>query len=162
MRLRTLALALALAVPVFAADDLTHKPAPAFTLKDGQGRAVSLSDYKGKVVLLNFWATWCVGCKQEIPWFIDFQTKYKRDGLVILGVSLDDEGWKVLTPYLKEHPLNYKVVLGNDDIANLYGGVDALPATLLIGRDGNVVSAHNGVVDRLECEKDIKSLLAAK
>lgn len=162
MLLRTAALAIALLTPVFAAEDLTNKPAPAFTLKDGQGREVSLASYKGKVVLLNFWATWCTGCKQEIPWFIDFQTKYKADGLVILGVSLDDEGWKVLKPYLEEHPMNYTVVLGNDDIANLYGGVDALPATLLIDRDGKVVSSHNGVVDRLECEKDIKSLLAAK
>src|SRR5580693_8152705 len=84
-----------------------NKPAPDFTVKDAQGREVSLSDYKGKVVLLNFWATWCAGCKQEIPWFMDFQTKYQANGLVVLGVSLDDDGWKVLNPYLEEHPMNY-------------------------------------------------------
>jgi peroxiredoxin len=162
MLFRTIVLAAALLTPVCVAEDLTNQPAPPFTLKDAQGKQVSLADYKGKVVLLNFWATWCTGCKQEIPWFIDFQTRYGADGLVILGVSLDDEGWKVLRPYLEEHPLNYPVVLGNDDIAGLYGGVDALPATLLIDRDGKVVSSHNGVVNRIECENDLKALLAAK
>src|SRR5271165_1797274 len=83
----------------------TNKPAPGFTLQDPNGAKVSLADFKGKVVLLNFWATWCVGCKQEIPWFTDFQTKYKKDGLAVVGVSLDDEGWKVLKPYLAEHPI---------------------------------------------------------
>jgi peroxiredoxin len=139
-----------------------NKPAPNFTVKDGQGRDVSLSDYKGKVVLLNFWATWCTGCKQEIPWFMDFQTKYKADGLVVLGVSLDDDGWKVLKPYLEEHPMNYQVVLGNDAVANLYGGVDAMPTTLLIDRKGNIVSMHSGVVERDPFEKDLQALLNAK
>jgi peroxiredoxin len=138
------------------------KPAPDFTVKDAQGREVSLSDYKGKVVLLNFWATWCTGCRQEIPWFMDFQTKYQANGLVVLGVSLDDDGWKVLKPYLEEHPMNYKVVLGNDAVANLYGGVDAMPTTLLIDRKGNIVSMHSGVVERDPFEKDLQTLLGAK
>jgi cytochrome c biogenesis protein CcmG/thiol:disulfide interchange protein DsbE len=139
-----------------------NKPAPGFTLQDPTGAKVSLADYKGKVVLLNFWATWCVGCKQEIPWFIDFETKYKKEGLTVLGVSLDDEGWKVLKPYLAEHPMNYQVVLGNDDVATLYGGVDALPTTLLIDRDGNIASTHTGVVDRIGIEKELQLLLTAK
>jgi cytochrome c biogenesis protein CcmG/thiol:disulfide interchange protein DsbE len=139
-----------------------NKPAPGFTLQDPSGAKVSLSDFKGKVVLLNFWATWCVGCKEEIPWFTDFQTKYKKDGLTILGVSLDDEGWKVLKPYLAEHPMNYTIVLGNDDVAGLYGGVDALPTTLLIDREGNIVSTHAGMVDRIGIEKELQTLLGAK
>lgn len=139
-----------------------NKPAPGFTLQDPAGAKVSLSDYKGKVVLLNFWATWCVGCKQEIPWFMDFQTKYGNEGLAVLGVSLDDEGWKVLKPYLAEHPMNYRIVLGNDDVAALYGGVDALPTTLLIDRNGNIASTHTGVVDRIEVEKELQSLLKAR
>ena len=140
----------------------SNKPAPGFTLKDAQGHEVSLAGYKGKVVLLNFWATWCVGCKQEIPWFMDFQTKYKPDGLEVLGVSLDDEGWKVLKPYLGEHPMNYTVVLGNDHIADLYGGVDALPTTLLIDRLGNIASTHTGVVDQTKVEKELQDLLKAQ
>jgi cytochrome c biogenesis protein CcmG/thiol:disulfide interchange protein DsbE len=155
MLLKTVALAALLLLQ-------NNKPAPGFTLKDAQGREVSLASYKGKVVLLNFWATWCVGCKQEIPWFMDFQTKYKADGLEVLGVSLDDEGWKVLKPYLAEHPMNYTVVLGNDDISALYGGIDALPATLLIDRQGNIAYSHNGVVDRTECDKELQALLAPK
>lgn len=138
------------------------KPAPAFTLPDPEGAKVSLSDYKGKVVLLNFWATWCVGCKQEIPWFIDFQTKYRSQGLEVIGLSLDDEGWKVLKPYLAEHPMNYTILLGNDDVANLYGGVDALPTTLLIDRKGNIASSHLGVVDRTLVEKELRDLLGKK
>jgi len=155
MLLRTLAAAV-----LFLAQ--ADKPAPGFTLQDPSGARVSLADYKGKVVLLNFWATWCTGCKQEIPWFMDFQTKYKNEGLTVLGVSLDDEGWKVLKPYLAEHPMNYTIVLGNDDVAALYGGVDALPTTLVIDRKGNIASQHTGVVDRSEVEKELQSLLSAR
>jgi cytochrome c biogenesis protein CcmG/thiol:disulfide interchange protein DsbE len=167
MFLRSLLLATLLLAPASAADDLPRndqprKPAPLFQLRDAKGAEVKLSDYRGKVVLLNFWATWCVGCKQEIPWFTEFQTKYGGKGLAVLGVSLDDEGWKVLKPWLAEHKLNYKVVLGNDDVAGLYGGVDALPTTLVIDRAGKVVTAHAGVVDRVQCEKDIQAALEEK
>lgn len=155
MLLKTIALA---ALLLFQ----SNKPAPGFALKNAQGREVSLASYKGKVVLLNFWATWCVGCKQEIPWFMDFQTKYKADGLEVLGVSLDDEGWKVLKPYLSEHPINYTIVLGNDHIADLYGGVDALPTTLLIDRQGNIASTHTGVVDQTQVEKELRELLKSR
>jgi cytochrome c biogenesis protein CcmG/thiol:disulfide interchange protein DsbE len=155
MLLRTLA-----AAALFLAQ--ANKPAPGFTLQNPAGAKISLADYKGKVVLLNFWATWCVGCKEEIPWFVDFQTKYKPEGLEVLGVSLDDEGWKVLKPYLAEHPMNYTVLLGNDDVATLYGGVDALPTTLLIDRNGNIASSHLGVVDRVAVEKELQALLTTK
>ncbi len=148
--------------PLGAADEQARKAAPAFTLPDAKGAQIGLSSYKGKVVLLNFWATWCTGCKEEIPWFIDFQTKYQSKGLAVLGVSMDDEGWKVVNAWLAEHPLNYKVLLGNDAMANLYGGVDALPMTLLIDRTGKIVASHTGVVDRAVCEKELQDLLDEK
>jgi peroxiredoxin len=162
MLLRTFATALLLLVPLGASEEQARKPAPGFSLHDAQGKEVRLSDYKGKVVLLNFWATWCTGCKEEIPWFIDFQTKYKPNGLAVVGVSMDDDGWKVLTPWLGEHELNYKVVLGNDAVGDLYGGIDALPMTLLIDREGKIVTTHTGVVDRAVCEKEIEGLLSEK
>jgi cytochrome c biogenesis protein CcmG/thiol:disulfide interchange protein DsbE len=162
MNLRIPGLAVMLFASALFAGDEPRKPAPQFELTNAQGKTVKLSDFKGKVVLLNFWATWCVGCKQEIPWFVDFQSKYKDKGLVVLGVSLDDEGWKVLKPWLAEHPLNYPVILGNDDVATLYGGVDALPTTLLLDRTGKIVTSHAGVVDRATSEKDIQALLDEK
>src|SRR5579871_4826689 len=92
--------------------------APDFTLQDSRGATVKLSDYKGKVVLLNFWATWCGPCKLEIPWFMDFQNTYKDKGFTVLGVSMDDDGWKVVKPYLASSKMNYPVVLGNDKLAD--------------------------------------------
>jgi cytochrome c biogenesis protein CcmG/thiol:disulfide interchange protein DsbE len=162
MLLRTLVLASFLLVPAVPADEPARKPAPDFQLRDENGAEVRLSDLKGKVVLLNFWATWCTGCRQEIPWFLEFQTKYRDKGLAIVGVSLDDEGWKVLKPYLAEHPMNYTVLLGNDAVADLYGGVDALPTTLLIDRAGKIVTAHAGVVEREAFEKDLQAALEEK
>jgi cytochrome c biogenesis protein CcmG/thiol:disulfide interchange protein DsbE len=162
MFFRIFAAAILLLAPLGASDEQPRKPAPGFTLLDAQGAEVRLSDYKGKVVLLNFWATWCTGCKEEIPSFIDFQTKYKSSGLEVLGVSMDDDGWKVLKPYLAEHPMNYKVMLGNDAVGDLYGGVDALPTTLLIDREGKIAATHTGVVDRAVCEKELRGLLGEK
>lgn len=161
--LRTTAAAFVFLFSTFGtAETPGRKPAPDFSLAALDATPSRLSDYKGRVVLLNFWATWCTGCKQEIPWFMDFQTKYQRGGLAVVGVSLDDEGWKVLKPYLAEHPMNYKVALGNDAVANLYGGVDALPTTLLIDRQGRIAWQHTGVVDRPEVEKELQDLLTEK
>jgi cytochrome c biogenesis protein CcmG/thiol:disulfide interchange protein DsbE len=159
MLLRTLLVAALCFSSSLAAELSAGKPAPDFTLRDRAGAEIQLSHLKGKVVLLNFWATWCTGCKQEIPWFMDFQTKYKDDGLSVLGVSLDDEGWKVLKPYLAEHSMNYTVVLGNDAVADAYGGVDALPTTLLIDREGRIAYIHTGMVDRTETEKELRAML---
>ena len=136
-----------------------RKPAPNFTLKDADGRNVSLTDYKGKVVLLNFWATWCGPCKIEIPWFIEFEQKYKDRGFAVLGVSMDDEGWEVVKPYLAKTKINYRILVGNEQIAKQYGGLDALPTTLIIDRSGNVLSTHEGLVSKGTYEKEILSLL---
>ena len=136
--------------------------APNFTLKDGDGRNVSLSDYKGKVVLLNFWATWCGPCKLEIPWFVEFEQKYKDRGFAVLGVSMDDDGWEVVKPYLAKTKINYRIVVGNEQVAKQYGGLDALPTTLVIDRTGTIHSTHEGLVSKSVYEKDILALLGQK
>ena len=134
-------------------------PAPDFALKDADGKVVHLSDYKGKVVLLDFWATWCGPCKIEIPWFIDFQKKYQDKGFVVLGVSMDDEGWQIVKPFLTNLKVNYRVVLGTDQTAQAYGGVDALPTTFLIDRDNKIAAVHVGLANRKDFQHDIEELL---
>lgn len=141
-----------------AASRKDPQPAPDFKLADVEGRELKLSDFKGQVVLLNFWATWCGPCKIEMPWFIDFQRKYKDQGFTVLAVSLDD-GWEPVRPFVKEFKLNFPVVLGDDDVADSFGGIAALPTTLIIDKDGVIVSRHTGLVSRSEYERDIEGLL---
>ena len=138
-----------------------RRAAPNFELKDADGQTVKLSDYRGKVVLLNFWATWCGPCKIEIPWFIDFETRYKDRGFAVLGVAMDDEGWEIVRPYLEAKKVNYRVVIGNDRLATLYGGVESLPTTFLIDREGKIASVHVGLVSKSEYANDIQQLLQA-
>jgi len=135
------------------------KRAPDFTLKDARGERLRLSDYKGRVVLLNFWATWCVPCRTEIPWFVDFEKEFQPRGFTVLGVSMDEDGWKAIDPYVAEHKINYPIVLANEEVNELYGGIEALPTTMLIGRDGKVAFLHAGLVSREDYEKEIRQLL---
>jgi len=125
--------------------DKDRKLAPDFTLKDADGKTVHLSDYKGKVVLLDFWATWCGPCKIEIPWFMEFEQQYKDKGFAVLGVSMDEDGWTAVKPYLQQLKVNYRIVLGNDKVGDQYGGVDSLPTTFLIDRQGRIASTHVGL-----------------
>jgi peroxiredoxin len=134
------------------------KTAPDFTLSDSKGASIRLSDYKGRVVLLDFWATWCGGCKVEIPWYMEFQSKYKDSGLSVIGVSMDEDGWKSVKPFLEKNPMNYSVVVGNPGLAKLYG-VDSMPMTLLIDRDGKIAASHVGMVDKDAFEGEIRVLL---
>jgi peroxiredoxin len=132
---------------------------PDFTLKDANGKRLRLSDFKGKVVVLNFWATWCGPCKTEIPWFIEFEKEFQTRGFTVLGVSMDDDGWKVIKPYMAEHGINYPIVLANEEVNESYGGIEALPTTLLIGRDGKIKFLHAGLIGRDDYEKEIRQLL---
>jgi len=133
--------------------------APDFSLMDADGKTVKLSEYKGQVVLLNFWATWCAPCKIEIPWFTEFERKHKGQGFSVLGVSLDEGGWDDVRPYLERASLNYRMLMGNDEVAMLYGGVEALPTTFLIDREGRIGSVHVGLVSKGEYENDLDVLL---
>ena len=136
----------------------TGKPAPDFSLADANGAPIRLSAYRGKVVLLDFWATWCGGCKTEIPWYIEFQDKYRDAGLAAIGVSMDADGWKSVKPFLADHKLNYPVVIGNDDLGEQFGVIN-MPLTLLIDRNGKIAESHAGVVDKDNFESKIRSLL---
>jgi len=154
--IHSLILAITLARAGTAAD--LRKAAPDFRLTDARGKSVKLSKYKGRVVLLDFWATWCGGCKVEIPWFMEFASRYKHLGLTVIGVAMDEDGWKSVKPFLREKKLNYPVALGNGDLAKRYGA-DSLPMTLLIDRKGKIADAHTGLVDKSEFESLIQALL---
>jgi peroxiredoxin len=130
-----------------------------FTLEDAKGAKVQLSALKGKVVLLNFWATWCGPCQKEIPWFGEFSALYKAKGLEVIGVSMDDEGWAIVRKYLGQKKVPYTIVIGNDDLSHKYGTIDTLPTTFLIDRTGKIAAVHSGLVDRKDYEKDLAELL---
>lgn len=132
--------------------------APDFTLNDASGKPITLSAYKGHVVLLDFWATWCTGCKIEIPWYMEFQKKYKRRGLASIGVAMDDEGWEKVRPYLQQKPITYPIVVGDADFAKTYN-ITSLPVTLLIDRRGRIADAHVGMVVKNDWEREIRTLL---
>ncbi|MBI1789220.1 MAG: TlpA family protein disulfide reductase [Acidobacteria bacterium] len=134
--------------------------APDFNLTDASGKQVKLSDYRGKVVLLNFWATWCPPCRVEIPWFIEFQRTYGDRDFVVLGVSFDEDGWKAVQPFMEENKINYPVVIGGDDIAALYGGLSSLPTTLIIDKSGRIATTHVGLVSKGDYEAGIRAMLA--
>ena len=133
--------------------------APDFTRSDASGLPLTLSSYKGHVVLLDFWATYCGGCKVEIPWYVAFAKKYREQGLVVIGVSMDDEGMKLVKPFLTAHHIDYPVIIGNDEIAARYK-LSAMPMTLLIDRQGRIASSHTGVVNKAAFENQLTSLLA--
>lgn len=136
-----------------------RNPAPDFTLKDVDGKTVKLSDYKGKVVLLNFWATWCGPCKIEIPWFIEFQQRYKDRGFTVIGVSVDEDGWEAVKPYLATKQVNYPVVVSDEAVNTMYGGIEGLPTTFVLDKDGKIANTHIGLVSKKEYESDIEQLL---
>jgi len=132
--------------------------APDFNLKDASGKDVKLADLKGKVVLVNFWATWCEGCQVEIPWFVEFQKEYASRGLVVVGISMDDDGWKSVKPWIQEKKVNYPIVIGNQGLGKQYGLI-GMPLTALVDREGRIADVHNGIVDKTATEQKIRDLL---
>jgi len=137
-----------------------RKPAPEFSLQDSSGKTAHLKDYAGKVVLLDFWATWCHGCKLEIPWFSEFEKKYGAQGLAVIGVSMDEGGWKVVKPFLAQTHVPYRMLLGDDAMAKHYG-IGNLPDTFLIDRQGRVAAVYKeGLVDKDDVQANIEAMLA--
>jgi thiol-disulfide isomerase/thioredoxin len=136
-----------------------HLMAPAFSLTDITGKPLKLSDYQGKVVLLDFWATWCGPCRIEIPGFVELQKRYGAQGFSMVGISMDDSAEPVVDFY-KQFQMNYPVAIGNDRLGELYGGVLGLPTSFLIGRDGRIYAKHVGATGFDVFEDEIKQLLA--
>jgi thiol-disulfide isomerase/thioredoxin len=137
-------------------------------IKDLQGHDVTLAGYKGKVVLVNFWATWCAPCQVEIPWMMEFQKKYGPRGFTILGVSMDEEGKKAVAPFLEKsrfdldgqkQAMNYPILIGNDAIAEKFGGILGLPTSMLFSRDGKKIKTITGLVDHDDIAKSIEGQL---
>jgi peroxiredoxin len=132
--------------------------APAFALKDVDGKALDLADYRGKVVLLDYWATWCVPCRSEIPHFVDFQDKYVSQGFQVMGISMDD-GPQPVQEFYKQFKMNYPVAMGTTQLAESYGGILGLPVTFLIGRDGKIAAKYVGLTETSVIQQKLESLL---
>jgi cytochrome c biogenesis protein CcmG/thiol:disulfide interchange protein DsbE len=136
-----------------------HQTAPDFQLNDLKGNVVSLGDFKDKVVFLNFWATWCGPCRQEIPHFIDLVEQYGDDGFVVLGVALDSREFDKVPAFVKENGINYPIVLDDKGVSNLYGGIRSIPTTFVINREGKAVEQIIGVRPKDVFEGIIKKWL---
>ena len=137
------------------------RPAPDFALTDLAGNKLSLVDYRGKVVLLDFWATWCAPCKEEIPHFIEMQNHYASQGFQVVGISMDDDE-KPVREFQQQFKMNYPVALGTTQLADQYGGAFGLPITFVIDREGRIVSRHIGQTSSAVFEAEVQRLLASK
>jgi len=135
------------------------KPAPDFELPDVNGKKVKLSNFKGKIIILDFWATWCPPCRAEIPGFIELYKKYKDKGVEIIGISLDEGGVKDVLPFMKEFGINYTILIGNYKVTQDYGGIRGIPTTFVIDRKGNIRAKYVGYRPKEVFERDIIMLL---
>jgi len=142
-----------------AVDTSQLKAAPAWTLSDLQGKPVNSSDLKGKVVLVDFWATWCGPCRRSIPHLIELHERYKDQGLEIVGVSLDQAGPSVVIPFVEQNNINYSVLMGHQKIVQDFGGVRGIPTAFIISKDGKIFRKLVGLVPKERYEADIKALL---
>lgn len=148
---------------------LVGKPAPDFTLEDLNGKKVSLSSYKGKAVMINFWATWCGPCKIETPWLVDLRNQYAAKGFEVLGVSTDDidrgdrgkfnEEKKGIAHFVQQMHMSYPVLIDGDTLSHPYGGLDAMPTSFFVDRNGKVIAAQMGITSKDDMEKSIRKAL---
>lgn len=145
--------------------DVGHSNEPAqaadFNLTDFDGRPLTLSQYRGKVVLLDFWASWCTPCQAEIPQFVEWQKKYGDQGLQVIGISMDDSE-KAARRFVNRLKPNYPIAMGNAKLGESYGGVLGLPANFVIGRNGRIIARHVGVTDLKSLEQEIEFALSKK
>jgi peroxiredoxin len=137
----------------------TIMPAPSWELQGADGKTIHSSDFKGKVVILDFWATWCPPCKAEIPSFIALQNEYGKKGLAVVGISVDEGGVDVVKEFAQKLGMNYPVVLADDKTPQAFGGIEAIPTTFIIDREGRIVTKHLGFTEKDEFEKELKPLL---
>jgi len=177
LKFASLALGLTLVSPALQAQQNVHaalaapadrKPAPAFRLLNASAKPIQLPDYQGKVVLLNFWATDCGGCKIEIPGFIALQQAYQDKAFTVVGISTDitysnlpgpEQAWKQVNPFIATNHLNYPILMADDDVERAYA-LQNLPATVLIDKSGRLAATYVGVVNKDDVESNIKKLLA--
>lgn len=133
---------------------------PDFQLPDGSGKLFSLSQFRGRVVLVNFWATWCAPCRTEIPMLAELQRDYGSRGLVVLGLAVDDSGWSVVRPFAETAEINYPVMIADSKITDLFGGLKAVPMTFIIDKQGRVAAVHAGLCQKSEYQADIEAVLS--
>jgi thiol-disulfide isomerase/thioredoxin len=143
----------------FASGDWAGKSAADFALRALDGRRVRLSDFRGKVVIVNFWATWCGPCKVEMPWLVEFYERYRASGLEILGVSVDDGDPDRVAKFVRARRVSYTILLKDDAVVDAYGGLRFLPQSFFIGRDGKIIKRTYGIQAKREFEADVTDAL---
>lgn len=147
------------ASPVGGASTKGLSAGPAWELKDVNGKAIHSADFQGKVVILDFWATWCPPCRAEIPGFIELQKRHEKDGLVVIGISLDRGDPAGVKSFLKKNGVNYPVAFGTEAMVRAFGNIESIPTTFILDRAGRIVTKQEGFADKEEFEKEIKPLL---
>jgi peroxiredoxin len=133
--------------------------APNFSLKTADGTTFELKKLKGKVVVVNFWATWCGPCRAEIPAFKEVYAQYRDKGVEFLGVSLDEGGWNDVKPFAARYAINYPILLGNGTISRAYGNIEAIPTTFVVDKEGNITDRHVGVMTKAMLESKLRAIL---